>query len=93
MTREPVMEPDPLAWGMLKRCLDKLYAHGGCATTKCLRPAHDEAGSCHRCERELAEEFDRRLNEPMSEATARAIGKMIREGTAPHRVVKRRVIE
>lgn len=93
MTVEPMMEADQVSWGLTKRLLHRLYANGVCASTRCLRPCHDDCGNCRRCERMLAEEFDRRLREPMSEATARAIGKMIREGTAPHRVVKRRVIE
>ena len=93
MTVEPMLEADQVSWGLTKRLLHRLYAHGACASTGCLRASHDECGNCRRCERLLAEEFDRRLNAPMSEATARAIGKMIREGTAPVRTVKRRVIE
>lgn len=87
---EPMMEADVISWGLTKRFLDRLYTHGACASTKCLRASHDECGNCRRCERLMAEEFDRRLNAPMSEETARAIGRMLRDGTAPVRTVRRR---
>lgn len=91
MTIEPMMEADQVAWGLTKRLLHRLYAHGACSSTKCMRASHDEFGNCRRCERLLAEEFHRQINAPMSEATAQAIGRMLRDGTAPHRTVHRRI--
>lgn len=92
MTPEPHEEPDVLSWGLLKRFLNRLYAvrYGACDVTRCLRPARDASGECRRCERVRADEFDRKLHEPLPDAVIIALAERIARGDLPVRTVKRR---